>query len=82
MPLLILQSSYDSNYLYDSAGLECVDDNSLSNCNDDKLYSHIYKVYVNNFIRKESERNNKISAWLSSCVTHCFDDKMDSDYWN
>ena len=82
VPLLILQSSYDSSNLYETVGLECVDDDTLSKCNeDDKLYSNIFKVYQNSLIRKESARNNKISAWLSSCVTHCFEDKMDSDNW-
>lgn len=82
VPMLILQSGYDSSNLWETVGLHCVDNNTLSNCNaDDQKYAHIFKIYQNALIMKEVERRNNFSAWLISCVKHCFDDKLHDTNW-
>lgn len=82
-PLLIIQSGYDSSNLSETVGLECVQNDTLSGCDEDsKKYAHIFKVYQNALIKQEVNRKNNFSAWLPSCVTHCFEDKMDSEDWN
>ena len=82
MPMLLTQSGYDSSNLFETVGLECVANNTLSGCNQtDQEYAHKFKVYQNSLIKKEIERHKSFSAWLPACVTHCFDDKLNSQNW-
>jgi len=83
VPLLILQSAYDSSNLQETLGLECVYNDTLDNCDEDsKQFAHVFRVYQNDLIKRELDRNSHFSAFLISCVTHCFDRrKMDSDEW-
>ena len=82
VPMLIIQSGYDSSNLYETVGLQCVQNNTLSACNNEtKNYAHQFKIYQNNLIKKEIYGHQNFSAWLPACVTHCFDDKLNDMTW-
>ncbi len=81
VPLLLLQSSYDSSNISEDLGISCVDNGSLNQCNEEeKLNSQVYKVYQNELIHRAIGTNPNVSAWLISRVTHCLDNKDSLDW--
>lgn len=63
-------------------GLYCVDGNTLANCDADSThYAHIFKVYQNELIKQEISKNKHISVWAPACVTHGFENKVQSPDW-
>ena len=82
VPILIIQSGYDSSNLFETVGLECVTDNTLSLCdNQTQELAHKFKNYQNNLVRKEIDRHENFSVWAPACVTHCYDDKANDENW-
>jgi hypothetical protein len=79
----MLQPGYDTWQLMNILGENCVQNNTLKDCDGSlKQYAHEYKNYQNNLIKEQLKKKNNLSVWSPSCVIHCYwQNEQNSPKW-
>lgn len=80
IPILALQSAYDTWQLHNILGIDCSDSQTLKKCdNKDKLLANEYRDKQNSLLLKTINSKNNISTWSVSCLIHCFYESLLND---
>ena len=88
VPILMIQSGYDSYNLLRILGLDCVADlyGNINKCDQNQLkIAHQLKDYQTKLIETEVKIKNNLSVWSPSCVCHLHPEHLDKSllkYWN